>query len=67
MYVCMYVCMYVSPHVTWEKMKVGQPVLVVPDSDYWSWIKKKKKENKKKGKRSAMWEDYFCLATGEPP
>lgn len=43
-HVCMYVYMYVSPHVTWEKMKVGQPVLVVPD-----WLKKKK-ENKKKKK-----------------
>lgn len=59
-HVCMYVYMYVSPHVTWEKMKVGQPVLVVPD-----WLKKKKRKQKKE-KSSAMWEDYFCLATGEP-
>lgn len=30
--------------VAWEQMKVGQPALVVPNSDNWSLKKKKKKD-----------------------
>lgn len=42
----MHVCMYVSPQVTWEKMKVGQPVLVVPDWLLKLYYQKKKKKEK---------------------
>lgn len=48
-----------SPQVPWEQMEVGQPALVVPNSDYWSF----RKDAGCEGIISVMPQENCCMKT----